>query len=194
MKFKHALAAVVFKVGTINESMTITKIELTNVKQTGNLTVAPPTDDDYSTATTVWSSVETEGSVFTEPGYKVATNNSDQGTVINSGDLVMFLIPQTLPNDASILVTVNDELTLSAKINPTTDNSQNAVLKQGCITTFTLSVMSMQRLSIETSIVNWGDGQTFNGDGKDGNSVVPGINSITDWNAVDPIEGNLGGD
>lgn len=196
LKFKHALAAVQFKVGTFNESMTINKIELTSVKKNGIFTITPPTDNDYSSATMVWSSLDEIGSIYTEPAYKVANNNSDQGAVINSGNLVLFLIPQTLPNDATILVTVNDEMTLSAKINPTTDDSQNAVLKQGCITTFTLSVSSMQRLSIETSIVNWGqsEDQIFNGDGKDGNSVTPTVQSIDDWTPVDPQEGNLGGD
>lgn len=184
MKFKHALAGVLFKVGTITEEITISKITLTNVKKTGTLTVTATNPDDaayatapYTTATYTWTSLRNVGNVEVEPAFTVAGDNSDAGQVINSNELVMFLIPQELPDDARIIVELSNGLELSSTINTSTTKAQ---LVRGKMTTFTLSVTSISKLDITTNIENWGDGGSYGGDITDGNSIVP-ASDIEDW-------------
>lgn len=191
MKFKHALAGVVFMVGSFTEPMVINKIELTNVNKKGRLQVAPPTGAGETLTekfanwssnanSLVWSNLGTTGTVYVEPSYKIRGDNSDFGRTINDGDLVMFLIPQDLPSDAMIRMTVNDDLVLTKQINPT----GTTPLQRGKITKFKLSVTSLQQLRIETQITDWGEGMSFSGAGNDGNSILSTA-IINDWGVGD---------
>lgn len=201
MKFKHALAGVLFKVGTFAEQMTITKITLTNVKKTGTLTVTATdpdndtyTTDPYATANYNWTSLRNVGNVEVEPAFTVTGDNSDQNETINNGDLTMFLIPQELPDDARIIVELSNGLELSSTINT---SEKKASLVRGKMTTFTLSVNSISKLSVSTQIYNWGNGGSYGGDVTDGSVIVPstsvepwGNGGETESNPVDPDNGS----
>lgn len=188
IKFRHALAGVIFKVGSFTEPMTINKIELTNVNTTGRLQVAPPTGEGETaiekfanwanTASSLtWTNLGTPKTVYVEPSFKIRGNYAGEvGRTINDNDLVMFLIPQDLPSTAAIRMTVNDDLVLTKQINAT----GTTPLQRGKITKFTLSVTSMQQLRIDTQITDWGEGMSFSGSGTDGNSILSSA-IIDDW-------------
>ena len=203
MRFRHMLAGVIFKVGSqFTEPMTINSIRLTNVSLTGNLTVTPPdktatgynAEKPYDTATYEWSELSSDGSVTVTPNFEVkvpvaAAANTDVGKVINSGDQVMFLIPQTLsPTDdesrvCTLEVTVNDNVNLSAKLNPTE-------LKRGKITVFNISVNSLAKLSLSTQVIDWNssDENIFGGSAQEGNAILPN-SKINDWTDYDSNAG-----
>lgn len=191
LRFRHMLAGVLFKVGDeFAEPMTINSISITNVRLAANLRVAPPTNSDYATATYTWQDLSSRGTVTVEPQFEVKRPaaddaNTDVGKVINSGDQMMFLIPQMLsdPDDYAsegnvqsvISVRVNDNVTLEAKLNKTE-------LKRGKITVFTISVNSLSKLSLTTQIINWNSDpeNTFGGSAQEGNAIIP-TTAIDNW-------------
>ena len=91
MTFDHALAAIVFSYGDIGDNdpdgVTVT---LKNVYSKGTYT--------YNTG---WSSPNTPANYSTT---KSATYNADYSSVSGGGDNIMFLMPQTIPNDATLEV------------------------------------------------------------------------------------------
>lgn len=182
LKFQHMLGGVIFKVGTFNEQMTIDSIRITQVRTTGTLTITPPTNADFSTATYSWALEDDKNSMLVSPNFKVVgngANSSDVGQVINTGEQVMFLIPQTLPTETSevkgaqLEVVINGDITLSAPID-------GAEIQRGKITVFTLSVSSLAKLQVKSEIVPWGEGLTFSDDVQSGNAIIP-RSSVYNW-------------
>ena len=191
LRFRHMLAGVLFKVGDkFTEPMTINSISITNVRMAANLTVTPPTDNDYATATYEWHDLSSRGTVTVSPQFTVtypnpAHSSTDVGKVINSGDQMMFLIPQTLSNPADyasegdvqswISVLINDNVTLEAPLDMTE-------LQRGKITVFTISVNSLAKLSLSTQIINWNADpvNTFGGSAQEGNAIIP-TTAIDNW-------------
>ena len=205
LKFKHMLSGIVFKVGSgFTESMTINSISLTNVCKEGKLTVTPPNPDaqnydsqkPYDTATFSWDNLTHPGTVSVKVDFPVKRiepnenpNKTDVGKIMNSDELVMFLIPQILSdntapewpsNKSYIELVVNDGVHLTAELNSTE-------LKMGKITVFTISVTSLMKLSVSTSIIDWNsnDDNIFGGSAQEGNAVTP-TSEILDWGAITP--------
>ena len=206
LKFKHMLAGVVFKVGpNFKETMTINSISLTNVYKEGKLTVTPPDEPDttdpsydpkkvYDSATYTWDNLSHPGTVSVKVDFPVKRiepndnpNKTDVGKIMNSDELVMFLIPQTLSQlqSSTLEMTVNDGVQLSATLAPTD-------LKMGKITVFTISVTSLMKLSLSTSIIDWNNDEDniFGGSAQDGKAIIP-ISEIYDWGATDATNSTL---
>jgi len=213
LRFKHMLAGVIFKVGEgFTEPMTINRISITNIARSGNVTVTPPiepvTDSTlpgydatldpsnaaydlqkhYGTATYTWSNLGTISTVYVEPNFQVKrinknVANTDVGKMINGNDQVMFLIPQTISNDVNskskLNVTVNDNVDLSITLDSPIE------LKRGKITVFTISVNSLAKLQLSTSIIDWSSNEDteFGGSAQEGNAIIPNsdINNWTDY-------------
>ena len=199
LKFRHMLSGVVFKVGpNFREAMTINSISLTNVYKEGKLTVTPPDEPDttdpnydpkkvYDSAIYTWDNLHNPGTVSVKVDFPVKRiepnsnpSKTDVGRVMNTDDLVMFLIPQTLSSlqSSTLELVVNDGVHLSATLEPTE-------LKMGKITIFTISVTSLMKLSLSTSIVDWNNDEEniFGGSAQDGKAIIP-TSEILDWSAT----------
>ena len=102
MTFQHALTAVQFKIGSRMAPGTIKKIEVKNVHNSGTY--------DFDSGT--WNAQSGEVTYTLTPNYDIGANRN----VIFTGNLgagsdkndLLILMPQTLPNNAEIDVTIND--------------------------------------------------------------------------------------
>ena len=95
IKFSHATTAIQFKIGNdLSYNQEVKKIEIQNVYGEGT----------YDIATKSWTVGTTKKSYTLElnPMFSTAQN---PGTVMNGGDGLFFMIPQTLPDDAKVKIT-----------------------------------------------------------------------------------------
>ena len=135
ISFHHALSGVKFAIGNDANSTVIKSVTLTNIKNNGSVVIAPE-----ETPIVTWSSVSGSASYTVDvPGV------TEIASVKNLNDselsLTLWLIPQTLSNDAELSVTyaVNGgtERTVSAKINAALGSP--LILNAGELHTFTLN-------------------------------------------------------
>ena len=95
LQFKHLLAAVQFKVGEMS-ACKVNSIKLTGVYG-GTVTYT------YNSSTGLWSASEYTGVTEYTPGLG-DTSTMDMGSVINDGNQILLLAPQTTPKDAKLIV------------------------------------------------------------------------------------------
>jgi len=134
LSFCHALSGVKFAIGNDANSTVIKSVSLTGIKNSGSVVIAP------ETPSVVWSSVTGSASYTVNvPGVTEIASVKN----LNESDLslTLWLIPQTLSNDAelSVTYTVNGgtERTVSAKINAALGSPLS--LNAGELHTFTLN-------------------------------------------------------
>lgn len=95
IKFSHATTAIQFKIGNdLSYNQEVKKIEIQNVYGEGT----------YDVATKSWTVGTTKKSYTLELNPMVSTAQNP-GTVMNGGDGLFFMIPQTLPDDAKVKIT-----------------------------------------------------------------------------------------
>ena len=126
MAFYHALTAVQFKIGGKMAPCTIKKITVEGVNSKGT----------YNFSDASWTGQSTTATYTISPNYVV--NNSGKNNIFtNTSDMLMLLMPQTLPAEAKITITINDgqERTLTLPIN-------GQVWQAGHSVTYTLSTAS----------------------------------------------------
>ena len=126
MAFYHALTAVQFKIGGTMAPCTIKTITVEGVNSNGT----------YNFSDDSWTGQSTTATYTISPNYVV--NNSGKNNIFtNTSDMLMLLMPQTLPAEAKITITINDgqERTLTLPIN-------GQVWQAGHSVTYTLSTAS----------------------------------------------------
>ncbi|WP_155941906.1 fimbrillin family protein [Prevotella sp. AGR2160] len=96
LHFKHACTAVQFAVGEKMAPCNVTSIAIKGVYGEG--------DFDYSTMQ--WSNLSSTKDFSLSASLPVRA--TDHNKVINSGDYTFMMLPQTLPDDAQVEITVND--------------------------------------------------------------------------------------
>ena len=177
LKFHHLLAGVQFKTGTYSEYGKIVKIVLNRVLRDGTVAFTPKSsasaeDDDYT-----WALVEGSFASFTtEPNFTVAAGY-ESGVTINNGVNTLFLLPQTLDADASIDLYYDNGSVQKL----TTRSIAGKQLYMGKVTVFTLSVASLQKLVVETEVIDWTSaGEAESGSITNGDPVAPEA-VVDDW-------------
>ena len=105
LTFNHALAAIKFEKGDLPASCTVKNVEISGVKNKGDLS---------SFESPEWSNQSIDGS---------GTNTY---TITNLDKDVMFLMPQTFPDEAQIKLTLSDDSYYTAKLNDGTNTSWQA--------------------------------------------------------------------
>ena len=122
--FKHACAAIRFGIGAQMAACRIKRIMLKNVYSRGDYTLGKSTWDTIYTNSkknfTLWSNYNITSSV--------------QNCVLTTSDDVMMMLPQTLGDDAELVVTINDGEDHDLKAYITGDE-----WKMGHVTTYYLS-------------------------------------------------------
>ena len=151
LTFNHALAAIKFEKGDLPASCTVKNVEISGVKNKGDLS---------SFESPEWSNQSIDGS---------GTNTY---TITNLDKDVMFLMPQTFPDEAQIKLTLSDDSYYTAKLNDGTNTSWQA----GHQYTYKLSVNEvtgtfMFEVTANSTSVN-----------KDGGSVTFSVTSYFHYN------------
>lgn len=178
LTFHHLLAGVQFTTGTFSELGKITKIVLNRVLRSGTVTFYPRSgelayDDEY-----VWSFNDSYYDSFTtEPNYTVASGYHT-GVTINSGRNTLLLLPQTLGADASIDLYYYSN---GVERKLSTNSIAGKKLEMGKITIFKLTVESLKRLTVETSVTDWHYTTPEEGSITDGDPVAPEA-IVNTWN------------
>lgn len=112
LKFKHACTAVRIAVGDKMAPCTITKIAIKGVYGEA--------DYNFGAGTTLnmgaWEIDSTSISDY-ELNADLVVDATDQNKVINSGKYAFMLLPQTVPDDATLEITINDGNTHVLKAN-----------------------------------------------------------------------------
>lgn len=181
LKFHHLLAGVQFKTGTFSEYGKIVKIVLNRVLRDGIVSFNPRSsvyvdnanDDSYY----VWTPTENSFDSFTtEPNYTVAAGETG-GVTINNGINTLFLMPQVLDANASIDLYYDNGIVRKL----TTNAIAGKHLYMGKITVFTLSVESLQKLTVDVSVTDWTSaGEAESGSITNGDPIAPEA-VVNDW-------------
>lgn len=126
MAFYHALTAVQFKIGGTMAPCKIKEIKVENVYNNGT----------YNFSDASWAGQSTPATYTISPNYEVSSNSGRNNIFTNTSDMLMLLMPQTLPAEAKITITINDggtsDRTLTLPIN-------EQVWQAGHSVTYTLS-------------------------------------------------------
>lgn len=178
LTFHHLLAGVQFKTGTFSDYGKIVKIVLNRVLRDGTVSFNPRStvyseDDSYY----VWTLTENSWASFTtEPNYTV-TSAEQGGVTINNGVNTFFLMPQVLDDQASIDLYYDNGTVRKLS----TRSIAGKQLYMGKITVFTLSVESLQKLTVDVSVTDWtSSGETESGSITNGDPIAPEA-VVDDW-------------
>jgi hypothetical protein len=179
LTFHHLLAGVQFKTGTFSDYGKIVKIVLNRVLRDGTVSFNPRgsvynSEDDSSYD---WTPTENSWASFTtEPNYTV-TSAEQGGVTINNGVNTFFLMPQVLDAQASIDLYYDNGIVRKLS----TRSIAGKQLYMGKITVFTLSVESLQKLTVDVSVTDWtSSGETESGSITNGDPIAPEA-VVDDW-------------
>ncbi|OKZ25982.1 MAG: hypothetical protein BHV77_02075 [Bacteroides sp. 43_108] len=135
LTFKHICTAVRFAVGSQMQPGSIKSVALKGVKNAGT----------YDMATGTWALAETPTD-FSQDLNKSMTGNETNGTEITSPEGTFMMLPQTLPEGATVEVVFvnanNEDRTLTASIG-------NTVWTMGTTVTYKLSITPEYEMNIE---------------------------------------------
>lgn len=164
VSFNHQLAAVRFKIGDISSfgttSLRIGGITLKNLIAGGQCTVNNSANGTWNTAgfpTGSYTQIFPADSPALTSGMFVDSFSTDE-TIL--GDEIFMLVPQTISNDASILLNWSlDGVQYTSREVPFSKN--NVSLEAGKIYTFTINVMkrdgAIELAVVLTSVIPWND-------------------------------------
>ena len=123
LSFNHALAAIKFEKGTLNGYSSISNVEISGVYNKGTLSSFTPSDTNNNLE---WTDQSIDGS----------------GTNTYTSDLsnVLFLMPQTFPDDAEIKVTFSGDGSNSQDFTAKLKDDDNTSWQAGHQYTYSLSI------------------------------------------------------
>ena len=158
LKFKHACTAVRIAVGDQMAPCTITKIAIKGVYGEADYNYGAGTNPNEGN----WENYSSTLSDYTLTADFIVSA-TDQNKVINTGKYTFMLLPQTVPDDAVIEITINDgeEHVLSADIG-------GSIWQMGYSVTYFLSTSSVNESTVllvspsDTQISSAGGSNTLN--------------------------------
>lgn len=168
---RHALTAIRFVNGGLQRG-TLDSVYFDNVYAYGELEMNENPQ---------WEEMDSLKTFKAEYGVKL--NAANKGKVIS--DQVFLMMPQPLPDDASMTIVFND-------------GNQHVRIKAhiggykwltGHLVTYTLNITSLQQFYVTASIVDWNQGIDASGSASDGNSIYNDVN-IVDWIDAGTTEGS----
>jgi hypothetical protein len=107
LKFRHILTAIRFSQGTIPANLTITEISVTGINTKG--TYHPASNDAATGTDGTWSDLGTLGTYAIETSW-VGTGSSGSENVYIDKDVIMFMLPQAVPAEAKLQITLSEDL------------------------------------------------------------------------------------
>ena len=107
LRFRHILTAIRFSQGTIPANLTITEISVTGINTKG--TYHPASNDAATGTDGTWSDLGTSGTYAIETSW-VGTGSSGSENVYIDHDVIMFMLPQAVPAEAKLQITLSENL------------------------------------------------------------------------------------
>lgn len=150
LRFHHALTAIVFKMGKVEEGTTIQSISLTNLRSSGDCTFAATGTDNVQFT---WSNhTGKESYVQTIEPYEVS-----QGTALTHDATTFLVVPQDITAETAINVKFKiegrGEYNLSCKLNPGgTDPTIISTFQPDTKYTFTLSLAEEIQITVDDTV------------------------------------------
>ena len=165
LEFHHLLTAVCFKVGDDMVEGTISKITLTNIKYKGTYTF--PAATPWTSDKGMWA-VDADLKSFTYTPSSPFSTDGTKNAIINEGENMLMLLPQTLDDDATLEVEFTDSET-----NTTETYSANikglVAWEQGKTVVYTLNIdPNSTKFYLTVSL----DKASYSSDGEDGTLSV----------------------
>ncbi len=137
LQFRHILTAVRFSQGTIPNVVTINSISISGSKTEG--TYNPATTDDATVTQGKW----TPGTATRT--YTVSASHVGGSAVHITGTPTLFLLPQTLPAGATLIVNLTERLEdSSTKLHTLTCSLEGDVWKKGYTVDYKITVGRME--------------------------------------------------
>lgn len=166
LKLSHLLTAIRFAVGTSIPTCKVTKITIKGVYYSGS----------YTYPNTTWSSVNDENvKTFTQQLSKQINSTDAAGTYITDDKQSFMMIPQTVPNNATLEIIINDgqDHTLTTKLG-------GKLWERAKVVTYNISITSLTKMTVTSDIVDWSTADSFTGEVSDA-SNVRNSGDINEW-------------
>ena len=192
----HLLTAIKFQIGECVETGRIKKITVTNVLGKNQYTLQRDAEDYYYEGWDVRNWGEDWDDDFRD--FSIDLNKQIKLTQKNAGgDVVpqevtdktewLMMIPQYLSDESEIQMIYNSGGTdhlLTAEVH-------NFEWAQGKMVTYTLNINSLQRLTVKSTVIPWGEGLRFQ-DGQPTNATTLDIGAdFVEW---DPTDSDIASD
>ncbi|SFW45582.1 Fimbrillin-like [Prevotellaceae bacterium HUN156] len=186
----HLLTAIRFQVGECVEAGRVKKITVTNVLGKNQYSLQRDAEDNYYEGWEVRNWGENWDDDFRD--FSIELNTQIKLTQKNAGgDVIpqavtdktqwLMMIPQMLSEESEIQVIYNSGGTdhvLTAEV-------YNYEWAQGKMVTYTLNIKSLQRLTVKSTVIPWGEGLRFQ-DGQPTNATTLDMGAdFVEWDPTD---------
>ena len=191
LTLSHLLTAIKFQVGECVETGRIKKITITNVLGKNQYSLQRDADDysyegwEVRTWGENWDDDFRDFSIELNQQIKLTQKDKTTGDVIpqpvTDNTQWLMMIPQMLSEESEIQVVYNcggTDHVLTAEV-------YNFEWAQGKLVTYTLNINSLQRLTVKSSVIPWGEGLRFQ-DGQPTNATTLDLGAEeVDWDPTD---------
>ena len=137
LKFRHILTAIRFSQGTIPDNLTITEISVTGINTKG--TYHPASNDAATGTDGTWSDLGTLGTYAIETSW-VGTGSSGSENVYIDNNVIMFMLPQAVPAEAKLQITLSEKDGGSTKSHTLTCSINGDVWKKGYTVNYKITI------------------------------------------------------
>lgn len=183
----HLLTAVKFQVGECVEAGRIKNITLTSILGRNKYSLHRDADDTRYEGWETHNLGEGDDTAFRpfsiDMNKQIRTTQRDKTTneiipqAVTDNSQWLLMIPQILSYDTKLIVTYN-----SGGVNHELETDlSNFAWPQGKLVTYTLNIKSLQRMTVNSTVIGWSTGITFN-DGQPTNiDKLDMDHTVTDW-------------
>lgn len=197
LTMSHLLTAIRFQIGECVETGRIKKVTVTNVLGKNQYTLQRDAEDTYYEGWDVrnwgenWDDDFRDFSIELNKQIKLTQKDKTTGEVIpqevTDNKEWLMMIPQYLSDDTYLKVIYNSGGTdheLTAEL-------FGAEWAQGKMVTYTLNINSLQRLTVKSTVIPWGEGLRFQ-DGQPTNATT--LDMGADFVEWDPTDSDIASD
>ena len=197
LTMSHLLTAIRFQIGECVETGRVKKITVTNVLGKDQYSLQRDADDYYYEGWEVrnwgenWDDDFRDFSIDLNKQIKVTQKDKTTGEVIpqtvTDKTEWLMMIPQMLSEESEIQMIYNSGGTdhlLTAEVH-------NFEWAQGKMVTYTLNINSLQRLTVKSTVIPWGEGLRFQ-DGQPTNATT--LDMGADFVEWDPTDSDIASD
>ena len=179
LTLSHILTAVRFQIGECREAGRIKSITFTSILGENSYSLQRKADDSGFNG---WSNknLDNHSDLYTDFSIEVdKAIKTTQATpqVVTSDDQWLMMIPQTLSEDSKLVVVYNSggsDHTMEVSID-------NYKWRAGKKVTYTLNILSLQRLTVKTTVENWSSGLEFTDGKSDSSPTIDTDMTVSDW-------------
>lgn len=189
IKMSHLLTAVGFRIGECKEAGRVKRITLTNILGTNDYSLQRMASDDDFEGWTV-RNIEDHQERYRSFSFDldkvitVSQRDGDDNAIpqpITGDDQWFLMLPHTLANESSHTATLLLVYNTGGSDHTMQVELGGRIWEQGKKVVYTLNIDNLQRMTVKSTIIPWGQGLIFV-DGQPTNATILDIeHGITDW-------------